>query len=115
MKSSVKRRIIAAWCAGRGHYCFWCGRPFGQDAMAATVDHFIPRSRGGLNAPHNTVVAHQICNGYRGNRIPTEDEMRRFVGLTGVAGKQVLAHYASLLVREIRRAPVSNAFSLVSA
>src|SRR3954466_5647791 len=37
---------------------------------AASVDHVIPRSRGGTNDPANLRLAHRRCNGQRGSRLP---------------------------------------------
>ena len=36
----------------------------------ASVDHVIPRSRGGSNDRSNLRLAHRRCNGQRGSRIP---------------------------------------------
>src|SRR3954465_1294169 len=35
-----------------------------------SVDHVIPRSRGGTNDPSNLRLAHRRCNGQRGSRLP---------------------------------------------
>jgi 5-methylcytosine-specific restriction endonuclease McrA len=43
---------------------------------ATTVDHVLPRSRGGRNTWLNTVAACEECNGRKGNRIPAEARMR---------------------------------------
>jgi 5-methylcytosine-specific restriction endonuclease McrA len=43
---------------------------------ATTVDHVLPRSRGGRNTWLNTVAACEECNGRKGNRIPAEAGMR---------------------------------------
>ncbi len=37
---------------------------------AASVDHVIPRSRGGTNDPANLRLAHRRCNGQRGSHLP---------------------------------------------
>jgi 5-methylcytosine-specific restriction endonuclease McrA len=50
--------------------CMYClGR-------ATTVDHVLPRSRGGRNTWLNTVAACEECNGRKGNRTPAEAGMR---------------------------------------
>jgi hypothetical protein len=53
-----------------GHRCAYCGRP-GAD----TVDHVLPRSRGGQTGWLNTVAAHATCNQAKGNRTPDEARM----------------------------------------
>jgi hypothetical protein len=40
---------------------------------AASVDHVIPRARGGTNDPANLRLAHRRCNGQRGSRLPELD------------------------------------------
>jgi 5-methylcytosine-specific restriction endonuclease McrA len=52
-----------------GHTCAYCvGR-------ADTVDHLLPRSRGGGDTWFNLVAACQFCNGLKGNRTPQEARM----------------------------------------
>jgi 5-methylcytosine-specific restriction endonuclease McrA len=52
-----------------GHTCVYCvGR-------ADTVDHLLPRSRGGGDTWINLVAACQSCNGLKGNRTPQEAGM----------------------------------------
>jgi 5-methylcytosine-specific restriction endonuclease McrA len=52
-----------------GHRCGYCGKP------ASTVDHVLPRSRGGGNTWENTVAACGRCNGRKGDRTPAEARM----------------------------------------
>ncbi|MEU0550537.1 HNH endonuclease [Micromonospora sp. NPDC005979] len=49
--------------------CGYCSGP------AATVDHILPRSRGGLNTWRNTVSACAPCNQRKGVRTPAEAGM----------------------------------------
>lgn len=35
----------------------------------ATIDHIIPRSKGGLDAPQNLQLAHARCNKIKGDRL----------------------------------------------
>jgi hypothetical protein len=66
--------IMAAVPAGP---CVYCGLP-----NAATVDHVIPRSRGGAHASENLVRACRRCNSQKGKRTPDEwQERRRARGL----------------------------------
>ena len=52
-----------------GKKCHWCGRATRltvEDASdQATIEHIIPRGRGGTNAPENLVSACKACNGRR--------------------------------------------------
>ncbi|MDT5188889.1 MAG: hypothetical protein QOI28_1140 [Mycobacterium sp.] len=52
-----------------GHTCVYCR------GHAATVDHLLPRSRGGGDTWFNLVAACQSCNGLKGDRTPKEAGM----------------------------------------
>ncbi|MCM4077743.1 HNH endonuclease [Paractinoplanes hotanensis] len=52
-----------------GRRCAYCGR------AASTIDHVLPRSRGGANSWPNTVAACYACNQRKGNRTPAEARM----------------------------------------
>jgi 5-methylcytosine-specific restriction endonuclease McrA len=55
----------------RDHYtCQYCGATPSRKNL--TVDHVIPRSRGGKTTWENVVTACDKCNGRKGNRTPTE-------------------------------------------
>lgn len=61
-----------------GWQCWLCGGEVDPDAppsspAAPTVDHVVPRSRGGRTEPSNLRLAHRRCNGRRGNRLPELD------------------------------------------
>jgi 5-methylcytosine-specific restriction endonuclease McrA len=85
----VTRRTVLA----RDHYtCQYCGdQPPRKDL---TVDHILPRSRGGHTTWENVVTACQRCNGRKGNRTPEEANMKlssrpvrpRYVALAMVEG-----------------------------
>ncbi len=53
-----------------GRRCGYCG------GAATTIDHVLPRSRGGRNSWKNTVAACYGCNQRKGNRTPAEAGMR---------------------------------------
>jgi 5-methylcytosine-specific restriction endonuclease McrA len=53
-----------------GHRCAYCG------AHATTVDHVLPRSRGGRNTWKNTVAACEGCNQRKADATPAEAGMR---------------------------------------
>jgi 5-methylcytosine-specific restriction endonuclease McrA len=53
-----------------GRRCGYCG------SVATTVDHVLPRSRGGRNTWLNTVAACGSCNQRKGDRTPAEAGLR---------------------------------------
>lgn len=53
-----------------GHRCQYCGA-----AERLTLDHVLPRSRGGKDAWDNLVAACTPCNNKKGNRTPEEAGM----------------------------------------
>lgn len=53
-----------------GYTCQYCGAQPG--ARGLTVDHVLPRSRGGRDGWENVVAACATCNGRKGNRTPEE-------------------------------------------
>lgn len=66
--------------------CFYCNVPIYPRTkrnkrlrkVLLTRDHFIPRSRGGLDIWDNIVLACSPCNEAKGNRLPSYEEQRRF-------------------------------------
>lgn len=48
------------------HCCAYCGR------FANTIDHVLPRSRGGLDSWENLVACCLRCNNVKGDRTPDE-------------------------------------------
>jgi 5-methylcytosine-specific restriction endonuclease McrA len=55
------------------HTCQYCGVTFGHAEL--TIDHVIPRSRGGDTDWNNLVVACTRCNTRKGNMLPQEIDM----------------------------------------
>ncbi len=51
------------------HRCGYCGN------TASTVDHIVPRSRGGANSWKNTVACCYSCNQLKADRTPAEAGM----------------------------------------
>jgi 5-methylcytosine-specific restriction endonuclease McrA len=49
-----------------GPACVWCGRELWRRDL--TLDHVVPRSRGGHMTPENALVACRSCNRRRGSR-----------------------------------------------
>lgn len=49
-----------------GHRCGYCGKP------ASTIDHILPRSRGGADSWENLVACCLRCNNVKSDRTPQE-------------------------------------------
>lgn len=70
-----------------GPYCFYCGikvvKPRGEKPKSnwATVDHVIPRSKGGTRSDDNSVLACYRCNTLKGNKTLEEFEAELQRGL----------------------------------
>jgi 5-methylcytosine-specific restriction endonuclease McrA len=54
--------------------CQFCGRIFPSSEL--TLDHVVPRSRGGASSWENLVACCHPCNRAKGNHLPTEASMR---------------------------------------
>jgi 5-methylcytosine-specific restriction endonuclease McrA len=69
---AVKRRISRrALFARDGWRCVYCGSSGGR----LTLDHVVPRSRGGDSVWENVVTSCAPCNLRKGNRLPHEVQM----------------------------------------
>ncbi len=64
---SLTRRAVFARDGGR---CVYCGGP------ANSVDHVVPRSRGGTHTWDNVVAACRPCNAHKEDRFLSETHMR---------------------------------------
>ena len=53
-----------------GYQCMYCG---GRENL--TLDHVVPKSKGGRDTWKNLVSACQKCNSLKGNRTPSQAEM----------------------------------------
>ena len=60
----------------QGGRCFYCDEPVGTKA---TFDHVIPLAYGGADETANIVLAHRRCNQRKGDRLPTPEEVERFL------------------------------------
>jgi 5-methylcytosine-specific restriction endonuclease McrA len=67
-RRKITRRAVLARDAYTCQYC-------GKESAGLTVDHVIPRSRGGSSGWDNIVAACAPCNRKKGNRLPLEAEM----------------------------------------
>jgi 5-methylcytosine-specific restriction endonuclease McrA len=67
-----RRKITRKAVLARDSYtCQYCG----HEASGLTVDHVIPRSRGGESSWENIVASCAPCNRKKGNRLPREVSM----------------------------------------
>ena len=55
-----------------GYTCGYCGVKSKKDL---TIDHILPKSRGGANSYKNTVACCKECNNKKGDRTPEEAHM----------------------------------------
>ena len=75
--------------------CQYCGEKKSPGEL--TLDHILPRSRGGDNSPVNIVAACVACNNRKGNRTPNEARMPLLTSQSALRVKLervVLCHYA---------------------
>ena len=75
--------------------CQYCGQKY--VAVELTLDHIVPRSRGGDNSPINIVTACLPCNNRKGDRTPGEARMPLLTSQSALRVKLervVLCHYA---------------------
>lgn len=70
-KLHLNRRNVLA---RDGHICQYCGRHFPTHALS--IDHVMPRSRGGATTWENVVCACLTCNVKKGGRTPREARMK---------------------------------------
>jgi 5-methylcytosine-specific restriction endonuclease McrA len=91
-QSSMKRLRIYM----RDKYrCQYCGEKKAVGEL--TIDHILPRSRGGDNSPINVVTACEKCNNRKSNRTPDEARMPLLTSQSALRVKLervVLCHYA---------------------
>ena len=75
--------------------CQYCGDK--KNVAELTLDHILPRSRGGDNSPVNVVTACLHCNNRKADRTPAEARMPLLTSQTALRVKLervVLCHYA---------------------
>ena len=57
-------------------HCYYCGDPL--DEYSRTIDHILPKSRGGVLSKKNKVYSCMQCNQLKGDKTP--DEFLEFMG-----------------------------------
>ncbi|MGQ9574291.1 MAG: HNH endonuclease [Thermoguttaceae bacterium] len=75
------------------HRCQYCGRRFPSNQLS--LDHVIPRSRGGTTCWENVVCACFECNVKKGGRTPQEARMK-------LVGKPTRPRRSPLLMQKLR-------------
>jgi 5-methylcytosine-specific restriction endonuclease McrA len=63
-----------------GPHCVWCGRPLEAGDRFTSIDHVVPRLKGGPAWVENEVAACRACNRKRGHTAPVawlEESERR--------------------------------------
>lgn len=73
MSKSVKTKRYL-WVRDRG-CCFYCGRALPWDDNERTMDHVIPKSKGGPHRTWNLVLACSPCNRKKGDTDPTPAQL----------------------------------------
>jgi 5-methylcytosine-specific restriction endonuclease McrA len=67
-----RRERLEAVLARDGARCVWCRRPFDAELVRPTVEHVVPRLKGGPAWIENELAACSRCNRLRGHRGPLE-------------------------------------------
>ena len=80
-RRKITRRAVLARDSWTCQYC-------GSTKSGLTVDHVIPRSRGGKSVWENIVAACATCNRRKGNRLPREIHMHPARLPEGAAGRR---------------------------
>lgn len=66
-----------------GWGCKLCGREiareYGRGPLHPTLDHIIPKSKGGVDALWNLQLAHKDCNEKKGNEVPPGPRGKRLL------------------------------------
>jgi 5-methylcytosine-specific restriction endonuclease McrA len=83
-----------------GPACVWCGRELWRRDL--TLEHVVPRSRGGHLTAENAVVACRTCNKRRGSR-PVDAYVRELLDHGAAVNLPVLRDALGRLARSDRR------------
>jgi CRISPR/Cas system Type II protein with McrA/HNH and RuvC-like nuclease domain len=70
--------------------CFFCGKELIYGKMS--IDHYLPRSKGGTDDVFNLVTSCKNCNGTKRNTVPEDIEKRHLEWfIQGVLARKILA------------------------
>lgn len=73
-KGISKKLKDAVWHRDRG-LCFYCGRFLTKGHPERTLDHVIPKSKGGANRMWNLVISCKACNSEKEDQDPTQEQL----------------------------------------
>jgi 5-methylcytosine-specific restriction endonuclease McrA len=65
----LRRTYLSAMRQGKVFDCGICHKPI-EKMYQLTIDHIIPKSKGGSHEYENLQAAHKRCNGSKGNTEP---------------------------------------------
>lgn len=85
----LRKKKLAAIRVRDGDDCWRCNRPMRFEGppncgKAATIEHVMPRSKGGSDALTNLRLCHVGCNRHLADRLPEQKERMR-INLPGKA------------------------------
>jgi 5-methylcytosine-specific restriction endonuclease McrA len=66
----MNRRAVRLRLVSEHPFCRYCGRPVAIET--SSLDHVVPRSRGGTNAPSNLALVCRNCNTRKSDLLPRE-------------------------------------------
>ena len=70
-----RHEVVQFLYALQGSICGICGKYLRR--KLATIDHVIPRARGGAHDITNWMLAHARCNFAKADQMPSADQVRR--------------------------------------
>ena len=94
-----------------GNQCQYCGRQFPMSELS--LDHVVPRSRGGVTSWENIVCACVACNVRKGGRTPPEARMNLVRHPVKPKRSPLLSHKLGNPKYESWKSFVDNAYWLV--
>lgn len=68
---ATKKERLEYLLSRDGDLCFICQLPFDKDA--ATIDHWIPLSKGGTWDIDNLRLTHRQCNNWKADQVPDKN------------------------------------------
>lgn len=75
MGQGISRKLRErVWRRDQG-LCFYCGTHMGLKNPECTLDHVIPKSKGGSNRMWNLVVSCRPCNSEKNDKDPAEEQL----------------------------------------
>ena len=72
------KRFFKVTLYEKSNICVWCKKPF-STLEEASLDHIVPRSRGGRTRLSNLQLMHGRCNGAKSDKMPTKYSYKAFI------------------------------------